>query len=61
MGNKLLYPAVGIGAFFVLFMLGTVVAYDLGFSGGFITLTGIASGSAGARLIVEHERRDADP
>ncbi|MEE8626083.1 MAG: hypothetical protein V3T19_12140 [Acidiferrobacterales bacterium] len=61
MGNKLLYPAVGIGAFFVLFMLGTVVAYDLGFSGGFITLTGIASGSAGAHLIVEHERRDADP
>lgn len=61
MGNKLLYPVVGIGAFFILFMLGAVLAYDLGFSGGFITLTGIASGSAGARLIVELERRDSNP
>jgi len=42
-------------------MLGAVVAYDLDFSGGFIALTGIASGSAGTHSIVELERRDADP
>lgn len=56
--GNLLYPVIGIGAFFVMFLFGAVTAYDFGLSGVLILVTGTIAGCAGAALVADLERRD---
>ena len=57
-GEKLLYPVLGTGCFFVLFLVGYVLAEEIGLhplTGG---LLGFVTGCAGVTLVVQLEKLD---
>ena len=59
-GEKLLYPVLGTGCFFALFLLGYVVAHQIGLHPFTGLVVGIVTGCAGVTLVARLERLDSD-
>ena len=53
--GKLLYPVLGTGCFFVLFLVGYVLAYRIGLHALTGAVLGFVTGCAGVTLVVQLE------
>lgn len=56
--GAMIYPMLGVGAFFGMFWIGFVTAYELGLGCTAMLLNGFFFGCAGSYLIVRLETRD---
>lgn len=56
--ERVLYPMLGVGAFFALFWVGFVVAYELGWACDAMLVNGLLLGCLGTYCIVRLERLD---
>ncbi len=56
--DRVLYPMLGVGAFFALFWTGFVLAYELGWACNAILVNGLFFGCLGSYFIVRLERHD---
>ena len=54
--GSLTYPILGVGAFFAMFWVGFLLAYELGLACPVILLTALMSAIAGSYFIVRLER-----
>lgn len=55
--DKVLYPMLGVGAFFTMFWTGVVVGHELGMACLPLLMNGMLFGCAGTLLVVKLERR----
>ena len=53
-----LYPMLGTGAFFAMFMTGVVVGYEIGFTCFPMLMSGMLFGAAGAIFVARLETSD---
>ncbi len=56
--GAMIYPMLGVGAFFGMFWIGFVTAYELGLGCTAMLLNGFLFGCAGSYFIVGMETRD---
>ena len=59
--ERVLYPMLGVGAFFVMFWVGFVVGYELGWTCNSMLLNAFMFGCLGAYFIARLEVRDVKP
>ncbi len=57
-GETLLYPVLGTGCFFILFLIGYVLAYGIGLHALTGAVLGFVTGCAGVTLVVQLEALD---
>lgn len=59
--ERVLYPMLGVGAFFIMFWVGFVVGYELGWTCNSILLNAFMFGCLGAYFIARLEVREVKP
>lgn len=52
------YPMLGVGAFFIMFWVGFVIGYELGFACNSMLINGFIFAAAGGYAVVKLERYD---